>query len=473
MTLNPPAAVELDPDQPGWRRPPVDAAGLRNDAAAAAAMFVGALLSMVLWRIAGMYEEPAPAWLSVLTLALLTGTLAVRRRWPSVVLVVQAVVFVAHVHLEVPESLFANIALFSALYTVGAWEPRRTLAFRVRVFVIAGMLIWLVAAIFMTTSDPDSLPELSRAGAFSPLVAYLMIQLLTNILYFAGAYWFGDRQWASARERARTELRTQQLEQERRRVASQAVAIERLRLARELHDAVAHHVSMMGVQAAVARTLLDTDPAQARDTLEHVEESAREAIDELHGILGTLRDEPDAETTDPVGSLGVDRIPELVATVGETGLAATFVEVGEPVRLSPVLSLNLYRIAQEALTNTRKHAGPHARAEVRLRYLGDAVELEVTDDGAGRKPAAGPQAGPLADGTPSLPGAGLGLVGIQERVAADGGTLEARPRSRGGFLVRARVPLDRRDGDRRDADRRDADRRDADGQAVDSREAAR
>jgi signal transduction histidine kinase len=420
-----------------------------------------------------MYEEPAPAWLSVLTLALLTGTLAVRRRWPSVVLVVQAVVFVAHVHLEVPESLFANIALFSALYTVGAWEPRRTLAFRVRVFVIAGMLIWLVAAIFMTTSDPDSLPELSRAGAFSPLVAYLMIQLLTNILYFAGAYWFGDRQWASARERARTELRTQQLEQERRRVASQAVAIERLRLARELHDAVAHHVSMMGVQAAVARTLLDTDPAQARDTLEHVEESAREAIDELHGILGTLRDEPDAETTDPVGSLGVDRIPELVATVGETGLAATFVEVGEPVRLSPVLSLNLYRIAQEALTNTRKHAGPHARAEVRLRYLGDAVELEVTDDGAGRKPAAGPQAGPLADGTPSLPGAGLGLVGIQERVAADGGTLEARPRSRGGFLVRARVPLDRRDGDRRDADRRDADRRDADGQAVDSREAAR
>lgn len=473
MTLNPPAAVELDPDQPGWRRPPVDAAGLRNDAAAAAAMFVGALLSMVLWRIAGMYEEPAPAWLSVLTLALLTGTLAVRRRWPSVVLVVQAVVFVAHVHLEVPESLFANIALFSALYTVGAWEPRRTLAFRVRVFVIAGMLIWLVAAIFMTTSDPDSLPELSRAGAFSPLVAYLMIQLLTNILYFAGAYWFGDRQWASARERARTELRTQQLEQERRRVASQAVAIERLRLARELHDAVAHHVSMMGVQAAVARTLLDTDPAQARDTLEHVEESAREAIDELHGILGTLRDEPDAETTDPVGSLGVDRIPELVATVGETGLAATFVEVGEPVRLSPVLSLNLYRIAQEALTNTRKHAGPHARAEVRLRYLGDAVELEVTDDGAGRQPAAGPQAGPLADGTPSLPGAGLGLVGIQERVAADGGTLEARPRSRGGFLVRARVPLDRRDGDRRDADRRDADRRDADGQAVDSREAAR
>ncbi len=448
----PPVPADDDPDRPGWRRPPVGPDEVRKDAAAAAALFVGALLSMVLWRIAGLYDDPAAPWLSVLLLALVTGPLAVRRRWPGIVLLVVSASFVLLAGFEVPETLVANIALFCALYTVGAWGPDRRRATWVRGLVIAGMLIWLTVSIFMTMGDPDALPDFSRAGAFSPLLAYLLIQVFTNILYFAGAYWFGERQWASARERARTQLRTRQLEAERRRVASQAVAIERLRLARELHDAVAHHVSMMGVQAAVARTLLDADAARARETLEQVEESAREAIEELHGILGTLRDEPDDATpdgaspagagtgtgtgTEAVGSLDVSRIPELVDAACEAGLPTTFQVVGEPVRLPPVLSLNLYRIAQEALTNSRKHAGPHARADVRLRYLDDSVELEVTDDGVGAASAA-------ARGRTRASGTGLGLVGIRERVTADGGTLEARPRARGGFLVRARVPVER------------------------------
>ena len=440
-----------DPDQPGWRRPPAGPDDVRKDAAGAAALFLGALMSMVLWRIAGLYDEPAVPWVSVLLLALVTGPLAVRRRWPSTVLIVVAAAFVTLVGLKVPETLVTNIALFCALYTVGAWSPDRRRATWMRGLVIVGMLLWLVASIFMTMRDPDALPDFSRAGALSPLLAYLLIQVFTNLLYFAGAYWFGERQWASARERARTHLRTRQLEAERRRVAAQAVAIERLRLARELHDAVAHHVSMMGVQAAVARTVLDADPARARETLEQVEESAREAIEELHGILGTLRDEPAAEDAispgadaeagagaEGVASLDVSRIPELVDAAREAGLPTTFQVVGEPVRLSPVVSLNLYRIAQEALTNSRKHAGPHAHADVRLRYLDDAVELEVTDDGIGAASAA-------ARGRARASGTGLGLVGIRERVTADGGTLEARPRARGGFLVRARVPVERRE----------------------------
>lgn len=445
----PPVPTEDDPDRHGWRRPRVGPDEIRKDAAVAGALFVGALLSTVLWRIAGMYDEPAAPWLSVLLLALVTGPLAVRRRWPSTVLLVVAVAFVSVAGFSVPETLVANIALFYALYSVGAWGPDRRRASWARGLVIAGMLIWLVAWILITMGDPDALPDFSRAGALSPLLAYLLIQVFTNILYFAAAYWFGERQWASARERARTDLRTRQLETERRRVATQAVAIERLRLARELHDAVAHHVSMMGVQAAVARTLLDADPARVRETLEQVEESAREAIEELHGILGTLRDEPTGEgagaagdvtgaDAEAVASLDVTRIPELVDAACEAGLPTTFQVVGEPVRLSPVVSLNLYRIAQEALTNSRKHAGPHAHADVRLRYLDDSVELEVTDDGVGAASAA-------ARGRARASGTGLGLLGIRERVTADGGTLEARPRARGGFLVRARVPVERRE----------------------------
>ncbi|WP_246169232.1 sensor histidine kinase [Actinotalea subterranea] len=445
-------APVADPDAPGWRRAPLGPDERRADALLAGGLLVGALLSLVLTTTAGIYDDPAAPWASVLCLLAVTAPLAWRRRWPSAVVLLTSVAFVASGVLQVPETLFANIALFVALYTVGAWDPDRRRATWVRLVVVVGMFVWLLATVFIAVTDPDSMPGISRAGAFSPLVAFLLIQVLTNILYFAGAYYFGDHSWASARERARTAWRGRQLQLERQLVERQAVAIERLRLARELHDAVAHHVSMMGVQAAAARTVLGMDPARAAAALEGVEESAREAVHELHGVLGTLRDVeswdlPDggayavsaartaggagqpAAPGDPVGSLTVDQIPALVARCAETGQAATFQVVGEPVRLPPLVSLNMYRITQEALTNTRKHGGPDARADVRLRYVPGAVELEIADDGVG----------PLRSRQPGS--GGLGLVGMRERVAADGGSLEVGPRSRGGFLVRATVPL--------------------------------
>lgn len=420
-----------DPDAPGWRRAPVGQDGLRNDTLMAVGLLIGGLLSLALWQTAGFYDEPAPGWVSLLCIAGTTLPLALRRRYPSVVAVVVGAVFIVLGVAKVPETLVANIALFVSLYTVGAWEADRRRATWVRVLIIVAMFTWLLIALFVTTSDPESLPDFDRAGAFSPLVAYLLIQLLTNVVYFAGAYWFGNHAWASARERARTLLRTLQLERERQRVAAQAVTLERLRLARELHDAVAHHVSLMGVQAAAARTLLSVDPARATEALEHVETSAREAISELHGILGTLRDTPDdddaAGRDEGVGSLDLTRLPALVEESRAAGVPTTFQVVGEAVRVPPLVALNLYRVAQEALTNVRKHAGPRATADLRLRYLADAVELEVTDDGTGVRGA--------------TEGGGLGLVGMRERVASDGGTLVVGPRARGGFLVRAHVPL--------------------------------
>lgn len=419
----------LDPDAPGWRRPPVGPDERRTDALLAAGLLVGGVLSLVLWQVAGAYDDPAPTGVSLLIVAGVTLPLALRRRWPSAVLVVVAAVFIVLGSIRVSESLVANISLFLALYTVGAWEPDRRRALWVRAVVVAGMFVWLVIALFAATSDPDALGDMSRVGVLSPLVAYLLIQLLTNVAYFGAAWWFGDHAWAAARQHARTERRTDELERERRRVADQAVALERLRLARELHDAVAHHVSLMGVQAAAARTLLGSDPERTADALRTVEESAREAIDELQGILTTLRD-PGAGAPDDaaLGSLAVERLPDLVDDVRAAGLETRFQVVGEPVPLPPLVSLNLYRIAQEALTNTRKHAGSRATADVRLRFLDEAVELEVADDGRG------PRAGGYGDG-------GYGLVGMRERVTAHGGTLVAGAGPAGGFLVRAHVPL--------------------------------
>lgn len=430
----PVTAVE-DPDAPGWGRPPLTSDQRRSDVLLAVALLVGGVLSLALGRTAGMYDEPAHGPVAVLCLVVLIAPLAARRRWPSAVAVVVAAAFIAVAELSVPETLFANIALFMALYTVGAWERNRARALWVRAGVVVVMFVWLLVAMFRAVTDPEGVPGFSNAGAFSPLVAYLLIQLLTNILYFAGAWWFGDHTWAAARERARTEWRGRQLVGERQRVEEQAVAIERLRLARELHDAVAHHVSMMGVQAGAARMVLGGDPERAAAALEQVEDSAREAIRELQGVLGTLRDvgATPGDDTPPTGSavasLTVDRIPDLVGRASDNGVPTQFQVVGEPVRLPPLVSLNLYRIAQEALTNVRKHAGVGARVDVRLRYQDDAVELEVADDGRGSRRG------------PRIPSSGLGLVGMRERVTADGGTLEAGRRGRGGYLVRARVPL--------------------------------
>ena len=436
-----PLAV-TDPDEPGWVRPAPGADERRWDVLGAGALFLGGLLSMALARLSGLlYEDPAAGWVSVLLLAAVTVPLAVRRRWPSAVLLVVAVAFVVLQVVQVPETLVSNIALFCAMYTVGAWETDRRRARVVRGAVVVGMIAWLFVALFRAATDPELMAEWGdQVGALSPIVAYTLLQLLTNILYFAGAWFFGEHAWRSARERARTAWRTHLLVLERRRAEEQAVSLERLRLARELHDAVAHHVSLMGVQAAAARTVLASDPRRAADALGHVEDSAREAVVELHGILGMLRDSGEttgeaagqhggAPSGEALASLDLDALPHLVERARAAGLRVTYEEVGEPQRLRPLASLNLYRIAQEALTNTRKHAGPGARADVRLRWLAEEVELEVSDDGG------------TARSRGAVPSTGLGIVGMRERVASDGGTFEASRRRSGGFVVRARLPL--------------------------------
>ncbi|WP_324652150.1 sensor histidine kinase [Georgenia sp. H159] len=423
----------VSPSSAGWHRPAPSTDQLRADTLVAALLFLDSVLVMALSRAAQMFPEPASPVVSVVALAAVTLPLALRRRHPSLALLLVAGAFVVAGEATVPETVVTNIALFLALYSVGAWEPDRRRAAVVRAVVVTVMFAWLLITFFRVALDPpDGEVVAIGPGTLTPLAAAMLVQLLVNVLYFAGAVWFGNHAWNAARDRALVDERARELQAERTLVEAQAVTIERMRLARELHDAVAHHVSLIGVQAAAGRTLLRTDPARAATALERVEDSAREAIDELHGLLGTLRSAP-AEQHEPVGSLGVDRLPDLVAGAREAGLEVAYQVLGEPVPLRPLASLNLYRIAQEALTNVRKHAGTGARADVRLRYLADAVELEVADDGAGRHRRLGRRA----------EHGGLGIVGMRERVTADGGTLHTGPLREGGFLVRARVPRDR------------------------------
>ncbi|MFD5359077.1 sensor histidine kinase [Streptomyces tendae] len=216
-------------------------------------------------------------------------------------------------------------------------------------------------------------------------------------------------QWA--RERA-----------ERAQAARRRADEERLRIARELHDVLAHSISVINVQAGVGLALLDTDPEQARTALSTIKDQSKEALGEVRQVLDTLRTPGDAPRAP---APGLDRLPELVEQAASAGLT---VEVeGKPPRLSPGTDLAAFRIVQEALTNVVRHSGSrHAR--VRLDRDGSTLLLRVDDDG----PATGAEAG----------GSGNGLAGMRERAAALGGTIEAGPRPDGGFRVLAALPID-------------------------------
>ncbi|MFI8595024.1 sensor histidine kinase [Microbacterium sp. NPDC078428] len=419
----------MSANSPTTGRPAPEARDLRGDVLLAGALLVGAIVSAGLSSIAQLYgDDQADLGWALLYAAALTAPLAVRRRFPCTVAVVVSVLYFVAVTFRIPEIYVGNIAVFIAIYTVGAWVTDRRRAMLVRVLLIAGMFAWLLVTTFQAATAPTE-GDFSRAGVFSPFVAFMLIQFLINGLFFGGAYYMGDRAYAAALERLALEERTAELEREREVTAAQAVALDRLRIARELHDVVAHHVSAMGVQAGAARSVLDRDPDAARSALAGVEASAREALGDLRHLLGTLRS-PDDPTIDADGevaasTVGLDALPALVERATQTGLPTTLTLLGDPVQVPAVVQVNLYRIAQEALTNARRHGGPDAAADVRLRYDPGSVELEVTN--SGRVAAARP--------------GGLGIVGMRERAASSGGTLEAGPRSRGGYLVRARIPV--------------------------------
>ncbi|WP_091227751.1 sensor histidine kinase [Microbacterium sp. 3J1] len=397
---------------------------MRGDLVLAAIMFVGAVLSAALSTVAEIYGDTrAEPWTALVYAVAVTAPLAVRRRWPGPVAVAVCVAYFLAISFQVPEIYVGNIAMFVSLYTVGAWMANRRAAMIVRVAIIVGMFVWLIITMYREAIDEAAAADVA-AGLLSPYVAFMLIQILLNVLYFGGAYYFGERSWNAAQARQILEQRTAELEQEREVTAAQAVALDRVRIARELHDVVAHHVSVMGVQAGAARLVIDQDPERAKTILTGIEGSARDAIQELRQLLETLRT-PGGETMDAASTVTLDDIGELVEASTEAGLATDYAVIGEPTPVPSIVAVNLYRITQESLTNARRHAGVGATADVRVRYDSDGVEVEIVNTGR----------------TVAALRPGLGQLGMRERAAASGGTLEVTPRPSGGLRVRARVPL--------------------------------
>jgi signal transduction histidine kinase len=248
--------------------------------------------------------------------------------------------------------------------------------------------------------------------------------------------WYVGRRLRLRQERAAQLLREQAAE------ARRVVAEERTRIARELHDVVAHRVSLMTVQAGAAKAVAGADPEGALRAMGAVEEAGRQALDELRHLLGVLRPETDLDGLGP--QPGLADLPRLVEQVRGAGLDVSLATDGVSARLPARVDLFAYRIVQEALTNVLKHAGPGARTQVRLGTDRGGIVVEVVDDGNGLEPppaAAGPfrpAESPVGDR--QIRRSGHGIVGMRERALLLGGTLEAAPRPGGGFRVVAHLP---------------------------------
>jgi signal transduction histidine kinase len=329
-----------------------------------------------------------------------TLSLAWRRRAPLVVLALAiAISVMANLVAALGPPTTSAIALVVAVYSVGAHS--KGLRERIGVVGVAVLIGVNAAQNHFAVGD---------------------VLLIAMIL---GGGWLAGRAIRYRRERERTlERLTVDLEREREEKARAAVAEERVRIARELHDVVAHAISVIVLQARGGRRSLATDPGETREALDTIEATGSQALSEMRRLLGMLRRDDEEIALAPRPSLR--NLEALAAQVEEAGLSVDLFVEGEPIELPPGVDLSAYRIVQEALTNALKHAGP-ATARVVVRYGKNDLELEIADTGLG--------AG-------ASDGEGHGLVGMRERASLYGGKIDAGPRDGGGFAVKARLPLD-------------------------------
>ncbi|MFD4675573.1 sensor histidine kinase [Lentzea sp. NPDC058450] len=414
--------MQEEPVWDEWRRPSPTLRQRQRDIGIAVIVLLCAIEVTVLVNSMGafVFRDPPSLLVQLAWVIALSVPLVVRRRYPISVLLVVSALFIAAQINRTGDNLVPSAILFLAIFTVGAWSQDRLRARWSRIGVIVAMFLWLGFSLVRALLGPKGEFE-DAAGPIDPVLASVVYGLEFNIFFFLFAYVVGEMAWSGARRRAQLEFQAEELRRSQEQNTRGAIAAERMRIARDLHDVVAHHVSVMGIQAGAARRVLDSDPAMARDALQTVEQTARTAISELRGLLGVLR--ADAEP-DLKAAPGLDDLPELFDSARATGLEVGFGVYGDTREVPSGVALSAYRVVQEALTNVVKHADAH-HVDVRMRFLESALELEITDDGRGRATSTSP---------------GFGLVGMRERLAVHGGSLEAGPRREAGYLVRASLP---------------------------------
>ena len=353
---------------------------------------------------------------AILLTLLVILPLVFMRRYPLGVLIFMTLAVITFRAFSIPESSFIGYALLLAFFSAGAYGQQR---FRNWVRGVSFLLVigWLTYSIFFQQRSSDVPTQ---------TILYQLSVILLNVFLFAAAWWIGEVFRTRDLRELELQERTRQLEKERDENARRAVMDERVRIARELHDVVAHHVSVMGIQAGAARRILKQQPDKANDVLSQIETSSRQAVAELQRLLGFLREQNQVDDISPQPSL--KQLDILFNQMRLTGLSISIKIEGEERPLPPGVDLSAYRIVQEALTNTLKHAGP-VNANVTIRYSSDAVELEIKDNGNTLVFAANPE------------NKGRGLIGMRERVSLHGGEFQAGRLSEGGFTVKAKLPL--------------------------------
>ena len=369
-----------------------------------AAIAAGAGAIALFGTMMAAQNQPDARDLDVLGVALLAAgaaALLARRRHPVAVLLATLAATFTYEALDYPGGPIwgALIVAFFTAHTTG----HRTVGFVVALFGLSS--VWWMPAI-----QGRETPSVGEALAFTAWM--LTLVAVAEVVRVRRAY------LEQARERAQELERTREEEERRRR------SDERLRIARELHDVLAHDISLINVQSSTALHLLDDDPEHARPALTAIKEASADALRELRSVLDALRADEGAPARRPAPTLA--QLDDLVAQARGAGLEIDATVEGRARTLPSAVELAAYRICQEAVTNVLRHAGP-ARAHMRLAYGADALVVEVDDDGRGGS---------------GRNGGGTGLSGMRERAAALGGTFEAGPRPGGGFRVRASLPAE-------------------------------
>ena len=404
------------------------------------------VVTLELARSSGAFESvDAPWWVIYLVMSAAALALVLRRRYPlSVAVYLSTHMFVTGVTMpEVMGQVALQICYFMGLFSAMAWGRSRRSSLLVTSTILVFMLCWVAWQFAVGQSAQawlDDVGKDQRYGFLPPIPAIILLIFIVNVVYFLGAIVGGQVAWRGARQREALAVQADTITRQTATLQQRAVVDERLRIARELHDVVGHHVSVIGVQAAGARRVLDRDPVAVAGALGVIEESSREAVSQMRSLLGTLRDieaqtdgdpQPGGRTAGP----GIADLEELVTSRASDALRTSYDvvedEPGAAGRLPATVGLALYRTVQEALANVVRHStASGASVTLRVTEAGARpfAEIEVLDDGR------------LRNGTS---GSGLGQLGIRERAASHRGEVEIGPRVTRGYRVRVRLPLGR------------------------------